>query len=590
MLAVSGIARICEFSPAALTCNRLAYREIRLPDDPAPALRLREFDAVSTSVPRESPARDRAPLTFWILGAALVAYVALCTSQRANLWGADAWEHHRVLKALVRDLMHPGNPTYAVDVPSVRYSPYFVLQAVCARWLGIDPYLMLSAAAVINTAFLVLAIWALLTSFNEKGSAAAVLVAVVGLYWVPPGYANSLALADLPWLQVNPSAWSFAWAVLSWAIFKRSLDRGRAAVWIALPLAMCLLDHAMTALFAFLGLAVIAITRPDRRRWIWTATVFLMAAAALGIGAAWPWFRLIDAIRWSSDRDYWFNAAILRLTLGVWCVPGYICGVAALTRLDRDLVRISLAGGALATLLGISSFVTKSPVTARLPIAGTFLFAIATGVFIHRSGAIALGAWRERLKLLRANHRVTSDTALALAVLLLLAYGLIPQCVEVFREPWLGRVYVARLLHKSDKQQDVKQMFDHLLSGVGTNEVVLSDVLTSWPVPSSNGKIVAALHYELFVPDQGSRSADVARFFSPSESKADQIGILDKYAARWILLNRRVLSAVVFNQLLDPSAVVSREKDLYLMDAETWRRDKSSHVSGSRHAFPDSAN
>jgi hypothetical protein len=545
---------------------------------------------VSTSVPRDSPARQRAPLTFWILGAALVCYVAACTPQRANLRGADAWEHHRVLKALVRDLTHPGNPTYAVDVPSVRYSPYFVIQAVCARWLGIDPYLMLSAAAVINTAFLVLAIWALLASFDEKGSAAAVLVAVVGLYWVAPGYANSLALADLPWLQVNPSAWSFAWAVMSWAIFKRSLDRGRAAVWLTLPLAMCLLDHAMTALFTLLGLGVIAVTRPDRRRWIWAATVFFMAAAALAIAAAWPWFRLIDAIRWSSDRDYWFNAAILRLTLGEWCVPGYICGLAALTRLDRDLVRVSLAGGALATLLGISSLLTRSPVTARLPIAGTFLFAIATGVFIHRSGALALGAWRERLKLVRTDHRVTSETALALAVVLLLAYGLIPQCIAVFRDPWLGRIYVARLLHKPDKQQDVKQMYDRLLSGVGTNDVVLSDVLTSWPVPSSSGKIVAALHYELFVTDQAGRSADVARFFSPSESQADRIAILDKYAVRWILLNRGVLDAGAFDQLLDPSAVVSREKDFYLMDAQAWRRNKSSHVSGSPRLSPHLAN
>jgi hypothetical protein len=229
-------------------------------------------------------------------------------------------------------------------------------------------------------------------------------------------------------------------------------------------------------------------------------------------------------------------------------------------------------------------------VTARLPIAGTFLFAIATGVFIHRSGAIALGTWRERLKLLRSDHRVTSETALVLAVLLLLAYGLIPQCVAIFREPWLGRVYVARLLHKSDKQQDVKQMYDRLLSGVDKNDVVLSDVLTSWPVPSSSGKIVAALHYELFVTDQAGRSADVTRFFSPSESQPDRIGILEKYTTRWILLNRGVLDAGVFNQLFVPSALVSREKDLYLMDAQAWRRDMSSHVSGSRRLSPDLAN
>jgi len=540
---------------------------------------------VSAPVP-ESAISSRTPLAYWILGAVLLCYVAACTSHRDNLRGADAWEHHRVLQALARNLQHPGNPTYAVDTPSVRYSPYFVLQAILVRWSAIDPYLMLSAAAVVNTALLIFALWALLASFDERGSAALVLMTVVGLYWVAPGYANSLALADLPWLQVNPSAWSFAWVVCCWAIFKRSLDRGRPAVWILLGitllLTMCVLDHAMTAVFGVLGLGVIAMTRTDGRRWVWTAIVVVMAAVAIGLGLAWPWFRLIDAIFWPADREYWFNASILRLALSEWCVPGFIGGLAALTRLDRDLVRTSLAVGALATLLGVLSFVTKSPVTARLPIAGTFCFALATGIFLHRSGALSLRVWRQRLKAFRADRRLTAEAALSLSVLLLIAYCLVPQGIAIVREPWLGRTYVARLFRKEDKQEHVKETYDRLLAGVGNDDVVLSDTLTSWPVPSSHGKIVAALHYELFVPDQPRRTEDVARFFSRSGSDADRRAILDKYRTRWILLNRRAVSSDVFDQLVDTRAVVIRERDLVLMDAQSWRTARSLGASASR--------
>jgi hypothetical protein len=517
----------------------------------------------------------------------LVAYVAACTPQRDALWGADAWEHHRVLKALTRDLNHPGNPTYAIDVPSVRYSPYFVLQATLARWIGIDPYLSLSAAATLNTALLVLAIWALLVSFDEQRSATAVLLAVVGLYWVTPGYANSLALADLPWLQVNPSAWSLACSVLCWAIFKRSIERGGPAFWttllITLLLAICVLDHVMTALFGVLGLGVIAITRNGKRRWLSIASVLMMTLVAFGIDTMWPWFRLVDAVGWGADREYWFNASVLRSALTEWCVPGYLCGLAALTRLDRDLVRCSLLGGAIATLLGISSFVTRSPATARLPILSTLFFAIATGVFLQRTGAMSLRTWRERLKGLQTDRRVTAETALVVVVLLVMAYGLIPQGLAVFREPWLGQTYVARLLRLSDDQEHLKEKYDRLLTGVGTDDVVLSDTLTSWPVPSSNGKIVAALHYELFVTDQASRTADVMRFFSRTESEANRLALLDKYRVRWILLNRRLLDAEVFERLLDAGSVAQSEKDLFLIDARAWRANRSGRATASRN-------
>ena len=100
-------------------------------------------------------------LAFIAVGALLVAYVAICTHWRDGKLGADAWEHHRAIVALVEDLWHPGNPTYATDDTSIRFTPYSVTLALICRATGWSPYDVLSGAAVFNTLLLV-------SSFLEK--------------------------------------------------------------------------------------------------------------------------------------------------------------------------------------------------------------------------------------------------------------------------------------------------------------------------------------------------------------------------------------------------------------------------------------
>lgn len=79
------------------------------------------------------PCTVRTPRVYWLLGGFLVAYVAVCTPGRDNMWGTDGWEHHRALKALTDDLWHPGNPSYLIDTPSARYTPYSVFWAMISR-------------------------------------------------------------------------------------------------------------------------------------------------------------------------------------------------------------------------------------------------------------------------------------------------------------------------------------------------------------------------------------------------------------------------------------------------------------------------
>jgi len=78
---------------------------------------------------------------YWLVGACLIAYVSLCSGFRDRNPGSDAWEHDRAIKALVDEgLGYTGNPTYASEVPSLRYSPYTVGLAALCRVTGLSTY------------------------------------------------------------------------------------------------------------------------------------------------------------------------------------------------------------------------------------------------------------------------------------------------------------------------------------------------------------------------------------------------------------------------------------------------------------------
>ncbi len=257
-----------------------------------------------------------------ILASLLILYVGLCSPHWENARDADAWEHHRAVVALARQLWRPGNPTYATPEPSVRYSPYSLGLAILARSSGADPYNLICLAAVTNTVLLMVGLYALLSVYQEQRAAAAILATIVVLWGGAPGYANSLALADLPWHQMNPSAFAMGLVLLLWALVHGG-QRGTAAPlsWPALGLmgAVAVLSHAMTGVFGFVGLLALALVAPtDRRaRLLRAFGVITVIAAALCL--AWPWFDFLKAVINSRDVGYWFNPYILQRMLLEWC-------------------------------------------------------------------------------------------------------------------------------------------------------------------------------------------------------------------------------------------------------------------------------
>lgn len=497
----------------------------------------------STPNPLPSRARERSPLAdivYWLLAVVILAYVALCTGNRDVIPDADAWEHHRVIVALTAELWHPGNPTFAIDNASIRYSPYFIAQAALCRATGFDPFAVLSMAAVANTALFMIGLWSVLCAWGERRIAPLALLTIVGLWGVAPGYAGTTALSDLPWHQVNPSAFSFATFLLAWASLKRFLNHGGAWRWIGIAVVcvLAMLDHAMTGAFAVMALFITALL-DSRRRWHAAGGVMACSVVALGVCLAWPLYPFMEALVSRKDVDYWFNGAISRMMLTQWCAPAIALALAAMLRVDRPLVKTCLAIGAAGLFLSIASIPVRSPTFARFAMPANVMFQIAIAVWACRSGLMCP---KKSLAAISKLYRVptspeNASTVLHLLFVLTLLYGLIPQLIAVLKEPHLARPTLARFLHIRELAPHLKPIYDELLSGIGPKDVVLGTPLTSWPVPSSRGRIVAALHYERFVDDQVTRDHDSLAFFDPGTSESERNRILTKYAVRWIILD-----------------------------------------------------
>lgn len=522
---------------------------------------------------RDASGGGAALILYAVLAAAVLIYVGLLTGNRAERLDADAWEHHRAVLAMSQDLWEPGNPTYAGEEPSIRYSPYTIALAQIVRSTGINAYDALSVAAVFNTLLLLIAIWWWLRAYQMQAAAPLVLLSVLFLYGTPPGYANSLALSDLPWHQVNPSALAMPVMILAWAWLYRAKGLGLIAFTLvtSVLLAGSVLSHGMSGVLGAFGLFITAVAS-DRGRVPKLIATFVTCGIGFGLAAAWPWYDFLYAVTKSPDKWYWYNPAIFKMMLFNWCLPAFLASLAALPMRDKPFIRTALlatAGLLCVTLVGA---VAGSPTLARLPLAGLIFPQAAVGVFIYSIGVASPKGWFVRLKQMFDRDRAVMSRALVeTTVVGLIVVLALPNFWLSLREPHLGRKWIAQLTGREDKQPHNWERYEALLTpNIKPHDVVLAEPRTAWPVPSFSGRVVSALHLEFFSPGQFERLEDTAKFFSPSTSHTDRVALIEKYGVKWLLLDRESLPEPVLDELFLPEAVAADDGRLVLLDAGRW--------------------
>jgi hypothetical protein len=118
-----------------------------------------------------------------------------------------------------------------------------------------------------------------------------------------------------------------------------------------------------------------------------------------------------------------------------------------------------------------------------------------------------------------------------------------------------------RLLHLRNLKKNVLAEYADLLAPIEARDAVLSDSDTMWIIPAFRGRVVSAMHYELFVPD------------SPDASEAQREETLRRYGAKWTVLNPEYLSGDLFHSLQHPGAIARQSGGMALMSAAAWIGD-----------------
>ncbi len=527
-------------------------------------------------------------LAFCMTSLLLILIVALATPYRSEHLLADAWEHHRVVRVLSELGNDPGNPTYLTPEPSIRYSPYSMALAIASRVMKIDAYDILSLAAVMNTAMCFVGLYLLLRGFGRQVIALPTLFAMVLLYGEAPGYANSLALSDLPWHQVNPSAAALVICLLAWVMWQGARNSVRRMAWVwpmcVVLITTALLNHGMTAVIGGIGLVSIGLTNTGAKRWRLLAAAAALALAVFLLGITWPMYDLHAAMRQRPDPWYWYNPTIVRLMLTQWCLPCYLMALLALPYRRDAVVRFGLWGMLMVAVLTAFSVATRSATFARLPLAGMIFPQILVGYVAWRRGLLRAKGWKDAILGLCSPHRDRFNRCATTLLLpfLLLFWGL-PQVADLLREPHLLRSPIARMIGRENKQPRYFSRYTQALKDIQEHDVVLAEPHVGWPVPSFAGRVVAAAHLEYFVPHQQQRLEDVAAFFSSTTSDAQRIRLLRKYNVSWILLDTTNPQDVTA-QLVEPSAIHYAEPGvggLVLMDATGWTDRRAAAGSSS---------
>ena len=513
---------------------------------------------------------------FLVIAVFLVVYVALCTGQRENGWSWDAWEHQRSIRALVENFWNPGNPTYPLSTPSVRYSPYIITLAAICKTLNLNAYDVLSYAAIFNTILLVLAIKLFLKAHGEGKSAAAVLFIMITLWAGPPGHSNSFALADLPIQQVNPSAFALPLTLFLWTLFYRFKRLGwKDWGWVVMLLisACMLLDHVITLAFAHIALWTFALSDRDKRG---AAMLLTITVGASILGFTWPWFDLLHLITKGVTAGL-INKYVIYLILFSWVIPALIGGLISLQLQKNYLVSILVKAGITVYLINLIAYLTPFQFSgfgaiSRMALPGALCFHIALGIFASHNKFFSISEWRERVSILafKRDSNKISQTILDFILLFGLFYFTLPQIKLILKEPFLAREYIATALGKENKQIHLWKRAQKLMEPVGRTDVVLSDTLTSWSVVAASGRIVYGLHPEAFVKGQTSRKIDVEHFFSKDSNHSSRLEIIKKYNVKWLVLNKHSLESEVFDELYDKKSCIYNDDIFYLISVEKW--------------------
>ena len=442
-------------------------------------------------------------------------------------WADDLMLHMAVLKRLMSDPLHPGNPVLDLGGSSIYYSPYMFVLAMVGKLTTLSAYSLYKLAALVNIFLLLTGLYRFVRTFSDARWAPP--LALIGLlfWWGTTAIAWSgfMSLISLGDTEAYPSTLATALTLHLWAWLNdggRTLRSPRRTLGIGALLGLILLVHQFTGLSAVIGCAAILVAqhRLVRTRPVLKCLALGLAAAAAVI-AVWPYYHLWSVSQGQLDILDPVHKP-LYAHMNTWYGLGFVLGLVALAlrwwRDRTDVLALMFVGlGAVVLYGGLRHHWSYGRSWPMLMLVAQVATAIAAAE--SKPGRIRW-AWSVPVAVVTAFGVSTQFGAL----LFLVPNGIQTQVSKTLgTRGWIENIPHIDKLDKYFKPDDVVAAPEQL----GQFEAAAHGsygMTSAWYLP------------EIPRPVQHARDKAVKELFAPTTSEAERVTLLKEYDVTLVLL------------------------------------------------------
>jgi hypothetical protein len=457
---------------------------------------------------------------FFIL--CFLVFVVMCLHTRNGQWHGDFWEHSAVVRELATHILHPKHPQLLLDAPHAFYSPYAVMVALLARTLHLDAVTALSIMGLVNLGLFFLGFWLFVFALVPRHrSATAFYALLLTLFcwgshpWVWSGFFHISAMG---YVLPYPSTFAAALTLIVLGVNRLRVETSRQILLVPIFLiaTTVLLSHPTT--FLFLAVGLISQSCCAAKVFVPSQIVLIGSLLILAFlfAAFWPYFPLLGLFSdvSTSMRDSDSRVMYQHVMSSIWPsligVPLIIAGMRSNWRRPVVLMLVILSG------IYLFGAISGKYSCGRLISYIVLLFHVAIAEHLSMLES-RVGEMHTSIRL----QRLILPASVMVLTLLLSLKPLIST---------LGRSFF--------EQPPTYKSYLFLSRFTGQYDVVMSDIESSWIVPTFGGKVVAASNPVAFVPDIDVRSGDLNRFFKRDALLSERQQIIQKYGANYLLIKK----------------------------------------------------
>ena len=476
-----------------------------------------------------------------------------------GLWLGDFWEHSAVVNALISDLINPGHPLFQIDAPHAFISPYSLCVAILARTFELNPVDALGISGLINLTLFFFGLYsyvgslylakttAVKESLNRQQNQITAFYSMLLIMFLwgtnPWGYSGFYYFDLIIFVLPYPSTFAAALSLIALSLNAKRLYLNKRNYYLIILsiVIIVLLSHPLTFIFLTLGLLIQPLFLTNRKIKKVSYQLLIISgllAIAVLIAMQWPYYSVLDLSLNAGNIYHLSNKPIYSdFFRKTWLI--FIALPLSLWAFKERSGQSSLLLVLVLLCVYAFGYVEEKYSFGR----------VITFVALLLQILIAEGVTRLELNACRKHPLLKYYLSLVLALILIgfslpWLYATSMRAMTVVNSIWIGRPV--------SNQQSYKNLL-FLQNYVKRDDLVLTDIKTSWLVPTIAGKVLAAQHPQAFIVDHQKRAEDLALIFNQNTQIEQRNLLIKKYQPRFILLdkNNKPLSKLIEDSMIN---------------------------------------